>query len=75
MRLASKYFTVLALALVSLLPGCAWLRLPEPPPSIADTDETLSAPLRAPTDSKTSRWELPSLLDPRSREIEKNLGY
>jgi hypothetical protein len=55
--------------------GCKWIQTPEPAPSIADTDETLSAPLRPPSEHKSSRWELPTLLDSRSREIERNLGY
>lgn len=58
-----------------LLTGCASMKPATPPPSLAETDETLATPMRPPSHQKYQWWEFQSLLDPRSRDIERNLGY
>jgi hypothetical protein len=46
-----------------------------PPPSIADTDPTFATPMRPEGKQKYQWWEFQSILDPRSRDIERNLGF
>ncbi len=72
-----RFFASLTTGLVLALHcGCSlWPGKVQPPASIAETDQTLSAPMRPPSEQKYQWWEFQSLLDPRSRDIEKHLGY
>jgi hypothetical protein len=65
--------------LLAVLAGCATWYPPQEPVKggIADTDETLKTPLRAApaaADEKLPWWDMRNILDPRSRDIERNLG-
>ena len=67
------------LCLVAVLTGCATWYPPQEPVKggIADTDETLKTPMRAApatADDKLPWWDMRNILDPRSRDIERNLG-
>jgi hypothetical protein len=64
---------------LSALAGCASsLPVQEAPKGgIAETDETLSTPMRPGTsqqDEKLPWYDMRNILDPRSREIERHLG-
>jgi hypothetical protein len=63
------------IACVLLATGCAGVGTTAPPPSIADTDPTFATPMRPEGKQKYQWWEFQSILDPRSRDIERNLGF
>jgi len=67
--------TIVGLLLTCACLGCASLAPSPPAPSIAETDTTLSAPMRPSSGKQYEWWEFGNILDPRSRDIEKHLGY
>jgi hypothetical protein len=73
-----RYASVACLALVVAASGCSLFTpkaASEPAPSIAETDQTLSTPMRPPSNQRYAWWEFHNILDPRSQEIEKHLGF
>ena len=67
------------LILVATLGCAAWYPPPaSPKPGLAETDDTLSKPLRpgqaAEDDAELPWYDMRNVLDPRSRAIEKHLG-